>query len=607
MPGMGANGRLLLRQISIGTGGGYTTSTSINHHLFMFSLIVTIFSIALVVVLVLATMYYVGPVNGKAAARAQAATLINQSEQIAAAGVLAVSAGAGWPADSPQFTKPYLESMPVPPKAAYESVTPSVDDWEYYPSAANNFALRTKVNKAVCMAVNEQVGLIGIPAALTGQNRVECFGPTSGDQPYTYFYNPPAAKKGDLAAAVDQSVSDAGPGATPGYPRRCPDESVIETGLCPGKGNSNTPKDPKPPSGNSGRDPVEILVGGAGHTFAKADDGTWWATGNNWSGALGLGDGDTRIAFTHVPALDGAQQVVLGNEVTYAKLANGTWVSAGTGWAGQLGTGSTNDGYSFAPMGGVPANATIIPSKSGSFTFARVGSQYLGTGSSNTGELGDPDFTFYPNFTYISALDGATELALGMGTTLAKLPNGAWIGSGIAGNGQWGFITPELYNLGFISVPTLSDATKVVTGPTQTFKRKADGTWWAAGFDYGGALGLGATVENVETFTRVPALDNATEIITSSEATVARLADGTWAATGTQWYGELGLPESQYNYFTRVPGLNGATKVVFSGGTLFAKMANGKWVGIGGNGSGQLGDGTGEDTRTYKPITLPKK
>lgn len=214
----------------------------------MFALIITLVSIALVVALVAATVYYGGDSSNKAAIKASASTLINQASQINAAGTVAISAGSDWPADSPQFAQPYLAAMPVPPKSAYAAGLPAplATDWAYYlnDKSSHHFVLRDKIRADVCMAVNKESGLIGIPAAWDGTSLVQCFGPGATpagatEAAYTFFYDPVSTTAAQKTAATIQSVNeaiDAGvSGAVPGYPRLCPDGSSITTGVCTGE------------------------------------------------------------------------------------------------------------------------------------------------------------------------------------------------------------------------------------------------------------------------------------------------------------------------------------------------------------------------------------
>lgn len=234
----------------------------------MFSLIIVLVSIALVVALVAATIYYGGDASANAAVRTSAATLINQGSQINAAGTLAVSQGASWPGASPSFGQPYLTSMPIPPKSAYAdpSETPSSANWTYYvdpvsATSAHHFVLKNKISAEVCMAVNRAQGVIGIPAVWDGSTLIQCFGTgvaAGAGKPlgYTFFYDPVGSTPAQDAVALDQSKTE-GSSTTPGYPRLCPDASTITTGLCADTHSSGPAGNPVIPPATPGNYVVE--------------------------------------------------------------------------------------------------------------------------------------------------------------------------------------------------------------------------------------------------------------------------------------------------------------------------------------------------------------
>ena len=222
----------------------------------MFSLLIVLISIVLVGLLAAATIFYGGNSTQTAAARASAATLINQAVQIAAAGDLTNANGQEWPTTLSEFPTDMLASMPVPPKNAYQSgLIPSQADWAYYVPSSHHFVLRNKINKDVCFAVNKSQGLIGIPATLTSGAMIQCFGVS---EPYTFYYDPPGTTATQTATTVAQSVgdantvmsgnpilvvpsdgpTDAGQGtsvstvSTPGFPVLCPSGNNINTGSC---------------------------------------------------------------------------------------------------------------------------------------------------------------------------------------------------------------------------------------------------------------------------------------------------------------------------------------------------------------------------------------
>lgn len=209
----------------------------------MFSLIITTISIALVAVLAAAAIYYGGSVSARTSARTAAAALINQGSQINAAGALAMSQGSAWPAGAPGFAPPFLAAMPVPPQAAYalSSDVASASHWSYYipptpEMPIHHFVLKNKISAEVCMAVNKEQGLIGIPAVWDGKTLIQCFGPgvtaqSGGPLAYTFLYDPVGSNPAQDAAALALSKAEGG-SAIAGYPRLCPDDTVIPSGLC---------------------------------------------------------------------------------------------------------------------------------------------------------------------------------------------------------------------------------------------------------------------------------------------------------------------------------------------------------------------------------------
>lgn len=237
----------------------------------MFALIVTIMSIALVALLVWATVYHGGKTAGTAATRAAATTILNQSTQISAAGALSVANGPGWPATTLQFP-PEIMTMPVPPAAAYlRPLTPTAQDWAYFSPKSHAFGLRKKLSKDVCMEINRQLGFYGIPMALGPGGRHQCFGHA---EPYSYLNTPSDVPKEILDEIIAGTVQDAteelttspvetvsedsptagGSGvisvAIPGYPVLCSSGLVINSGTCaggkPGTGGTG-PGTPSPP------------------------------------------------------------------------------------------------------------------------------------------------------------------------------------------------------------------------------------------------------------------------------------------------------------------------------------------------------------------------
>ena len=107
----------------------------------MFSLIITIISIALVAALAVATIYYGGSAFSNGSAKAEAATIVSNAQQVTGANTLYANDNSGTYATSiATLTPTYLASAPVPPTNAAS---------KYAVSSTNEFTA-TVLSKQVC-------------------------------------------------------------------------------------------------------------------------------------------------------------------------------------------------------------------------------------------------------------------------------------------------------------------------------------------------------------------------------------------------------------------------------------------------------------------------
>lgn len=119
----------------------------------MFSLIITIISIALVAALALATLYYGGSAFGSGAARAQASKLVLQGQQLLGASDLYFVDHRAWPAAIQDLvTGGYLKQIPTAQASGLNEAVAAGRDWSMVPNAPT-FLLATDA-KDVCAEVN---------------------------------------------------------------------------------------------------------------------------------------------------------------------------------------------------------------------------------------------------------------------------------------------------------------------------------------------------------------------------------------------------------------------------------------------------------------------
>lgn len=120
----------------------------------MFSLIVTIISIALVAALAIAGLYYGGTAFTQGAAKAAASTVVAQAQQISAANTLYANDNGGANAASASALAPdYLASVPQLP-------TTISADGSLTLNSTDASITGTVANQQVCDAIDKQVGLV---------------------------------------------------------------------------------------------------------------------------------------------------------------------------------------------------------------------------------------------------------------------------------------------------------------------------------------------------------------------------------------------------------------------------------------------------------------
>jgi hypothetical protein len=132
----------------------------------MFSLIITIISIALVAALAIATLYYGGSAFTEGNTRATASAIVNQAQQIGGAATLYSVQNAMHPADVDALEGAYLSSLPTPPAGttgpwALYTTTTAVDGID----GVRVVQLPTVASADVCEAINVQAGAT-TPAAV---------------------------------------------------------------------------------------------------------------------------------------------------------------------------------------------------------------------------------------------------------------------------------------------------------------------------------------------------------------------------------------------------------------------------------------------------------
>ena len=147
----------------------------------MFSLIITIISVALVAALALATLYYGGDAYESGQAKAEAAKLRNQGQQLVAAAEFYYLQKGEWPETIQKMVDDgFLTTVPVAQRAVLEEAL-AAKAWQM-PKGGQPLFTFDEVTAEVCRTVNQDsYGLKGILPKLQPEYMQQCFGPTKNE------------------------------------------------------------------------------------------------------------------------------------------------------------------------------------------------------------------------------------------------------------------------------------------------------------------------------------------------------------------------------------------------------------------------------------------
>ena len=137
----------------------------------MFSLIITIISIALVAALALATLYYGGDAFNKSSAEAETSAVLTHIQQLQGAISLYQTTTSGLPTLAQLNSQDYLRSIPQVRQA----------QWADMVAGGGVYWLKDAVSKETCTLINKKmVQTATIPETPYAGVMASCFGPASG-------------------------------------------------------------------------------------------------------------------------------------------------------------------------------------------------------------------------------------------------------------------------------------------------------------------------------------------------------------------------------------------------------------------------------------------
>ena len=347
--------------------------------------------------------------------------------------------------------------------------------------------------------------------------------------------------------------------------------------------------------------PVTKIAAGAEHSLFLKSDGSLWAMGWNFYGALGDG--------TFFNQTDRPEQIVASNVIA---IAAGSWHSLflkkdgslwamGQGYYGQLG-GGTYDPTN-KPEQIVAVNVTAIAAGDGFSLFLKRDGSLWAMGDNEFGQLGDgfsgfniqtnqPEQIVASNVTAIAAGDAQSLILKSDGSLWAMGRNLGQLGDGTYNNTN----QPEQI--------VASNVTAIATGWVHSLFLKNDGSLWAMGWNDDGQLGDG-TYNTTNRPEQIVA-SNVTAIAVSAEAqgkhSLFIKSDGSLWAMGYNQFGQLGDgTTNNVNIPEKIVASNVTAIAAGAAHSLFLKNDGSLW-GMGTNIYGQLGDGTYNSTNRPEQI-----
>jgi YD repeat-containing protein len=297
---------------------------------------------------------------------------------------------------------------------------------------------------------------------------------------------------------------------------------------------------------------VAQVSAGSCHGLAVKSDGTVWAWGGNFAGALGNGTTGTTPQATpiQVTGLTGVTQVAAGYLHSLALRSDGTVWAWGSDDFGEIGNGTIGHNQT-TPVQVVGLTNVVKIAAGGYFSLAlRSDGTVWAWGENNTGQLGDGSTINSPVPVQVSGLSRVTNISAGDESSLATRLSGirgvttvwAWGNNDLGQLGDGTTIThyvPELMN--GINMRFGASVAGIAAGNDHSVVLGNDGSVWGWGDNAFGELGTVDVGQHVTQPVQVIAAGSGyTQISAGGGATVAVRSDGTAWAWGYDQFGQLG-------------------------------------------------------------------
>lgn len=287
-----------------------------------------------------------------------------------------------------------------------------------------------------------------------------------------------------------------------------------------------------------------ISTSGLGfHTLFLKTDGTVWATGFNNYGQLGDGSNENQVTPVEVRVdgvpMSAVMAISAGMSHSLFLKTDGTVWACGANYSGALGDGTTNDRNSpvQVKVGGVPITGVTAISAGGHHSlFLKTDKTIWAVGDNSLGQLGDGVITYPDGNTYttnpVLAMGDAKAITAGSDSSFFLKTDGRVyaVGENMSGHFGDGTTTPDYFNPVRTPVQTMTGVTAVSNASSHSLFLKTDGTVWAAGDNAHGELGDGSTTSRV---TAIQVMTGVNAISAGTRHSLLVKAGGVVWATGS--------------------------------------------------------------------------
>ncbi|MCG6551270.1 MAG: fibronectin type III domain-containing protein [Candidatus Magnetominusculus sp. LBB02] len=458
-------------------------------------------------------------------------------------------------------------------------------------------ALGTGAASSASNSVTPSVSVPGAPTAVTAtagnaQATVSFAAPSSNGGGTITSYTVTSSPSGKTAAGISSPVTVTGLTNGTAYTFTVKAANSAGTGAASSASNSVTPA--------STIAPFNVAVaGGLYHTVALKNDGSVWAWGYNYAGALGNGTTTDSRVPVQVSGLSGVVSIAAGAYHTIALKSDGTVWTWGYNGAGELCNGSYTSSSTPVQISGLSGVTAIAGGFYNTIALKSDGTVWS-CGYGSDGELGNGSNSYTVNKpVQVSNLTAVAAIAGGSYHTLALKGDGSVWSWGYNGSGELGNGTTKNSNIPVL-VNGLSGVTTVAGGAYHSAAIKGSGNIWAWGNNGNGELGIGSYT-NATTPVQVSNLTGVTAIAAGYYHTLAVKSDGTIWAMGYGGYGEIG--NGTYGTYSTPTKVSMTGGVSVAAGCVHSIALKSDWTvwDWGYNGYGALGNGS---TSAYSNIPV---